>query len=415
MTDPGPIGWLLALAFVTIAGATLLSAGEEAGRAVTRAAAAEAKAAGKRGADATAQIAEDSYLTVRVTAYFRLVLEMAGAVCIAFVVAPLFDRWWTALLVTIAILAAVMLGVVVVSPRQFGRRSPVSVLALAAPVMVALARISIPITTWRRPDDEAERTAGEDESLQDMVDRVAESSNIEDDEREMLQSVFELAHTMVREIMVPRTDMLIIHQDTTIDDALGLFVQSGFSRIPVIGESVDDLLGVLYLKDVLRYSRQHPSRLANAVHHLMREPVFIPETKVIDDVLADMRASGVHIALAFDEYGGVAGLVTIEDILEELVGELTDEHDAAEPEVGAIEGGYRVPARYSLDELAELRGHVVVRTDDEHGTPGAADLLDGVDHDTAIYCCGPTPMTAVLIAVSETTSRVRAADSTWRT
>src|SRR5690606_35736691 len=136
-----------------------------------------------------------------------------------------------------------------------------------------------------------------------------------------------------REIMVPRTDMVTLAADTSLSKARNLFVRSGFSRVPVVGESVDDLRGILYLKDLLRYTLGRPEREREPVEAVLRQPVLVPETKPVDDLLEQMRASGIHIAVAFDEWGGVAGIVTIEDVLEELVGELTDEHDRSEPEV----------------------------------------------------------------------------------
>lgn len=346
-----PVLLLALLAIVTIGAGAVLAAGEEAGKAITRAAAADA--AGSKQGHVIAAIAEDSALPVRATAYVRLVLEMTGAVCLTLIALTVFHRWWTVLLAAVIVSAVVMLLVVGISPRSLGRRSPARVLGAVGPVMIALGRLA----GLFHPSNRAEAgTPAEEGDLQDMVDRVAESADIEDDEREMLHSVFELSHTLVREIMVPRTDMLTIAHDASVEEATTLFVRSGYSRIPVVGDSLDDLRGVLYLKDALRYTWHHPDRAGNAVHHLMREPVFIPEMKLVDDTLADMRTSGVHIAIVFDEYGGTAGLVTIEDILEELVGDLTDEHDPSEREVEPIPGGFKVPARYPLTELGDLFG-----------------------------------------------------------
>lgn len=345
---------LVLLALSTITASGLLAAGEEAGRAVTKAAASEARANGRRQADAIEEIAQDPKLPVRATAYVRLVLEMAGAVSITLVFTAIFQHWWSIFLGALAASALIMLFVVGVSPRSMGRRNPVGVLRFMAPFMLMLANIAEPLQRLRRQKEEDDAAPVEGEELQLMVDRVAESADIEDDEREMLHSVFELSRTLVREIMVPRTDMLTIAHDKSIEDGLSLFVQSGYSRIPVIGDGVDDLRGVLYLKDSLRYTWHNPDHLGTEVHQLMRKPVFVPEMKLVDDTLADMRATGVHIAMVFDEYGGIAGLVTIEDILEELVGNLTDEHDQNEPEVTPIPRGFRVPARYPLTELGEL-------------------------------------------------------------
>lgn len=351
-----PIALLAFVAISAIAASSLLSAGEEAGRALTKAAAAEARATGHRQAASIERIANDPQPPVRATAYTRLVLEMTGAVSITLIMTPLLQHWWSIFLAALAGSALIMLFVVGASPRSIGRRNPIGVLRFTAPLMVFLASLTAPLQRFRRGKAASEPALDEGEELQAMVDRVAESADIEDDEREMLHSVFELSRTLVREIMVPRTDMLTIGQDKSIDDALSLFVQSGYSRIPVIGDGVDDLRGVLYLKDTLRYTWHNPDHIGTEVHQLMRQPVFIPEMKLVDDALAEMRQTGVHISMVFDEYGGVAGLVTVEDILEELVGELTDEHDQHEPEVTPFPGGFNVPARYPLSELGDLFG-----------------------------------------------------------
>lgn len=212
----------------------------------------------------------------------------------------------------------------------------------------------------------------ESDNLRDMVDRVSESDQIDEDEREMLQSVFELGTTRVREVMVPRTDMVTIGTQVPIRKALNLFVRSGYSRVPVVGESVDDLRGVLYLKDALARAVLETEDASVAVDQVLRPALFVPETKVVDDLLDEMREGMVHIAIVVDEYGGVAGLVTVEDILEELVGELTDEHDRSEEEVRSEpDGTLVVPARLGLDELGELFDTEV--SDDEVTT--AAGLL----------------------------------------
>ncbi len=142
----------------------------------------------------------------------------------------------------------------------------------------------------------------------------------------MINSVFELGDTIVREVMVPRTDILTIERGKTVRQALNLALRSGFSRIPVVGENADDVLGVAYLKDLVRRERQENGGAAR-VEEAMREPVFVPESKPVDELLREMQASLGHIAIVVDEYGGTAGLVTIEDVLEEIVGEIQDEYD----------------------------------------------------------------------------------------
>jgi CBS domain containing-hemolysin-like protein len=173
----------------------------------------------------------------------------------------------------------------------------------------------------------------------------------------MIHSVFELGHTIVREVMVPRTDMVWIESHKTLRQALVLAMRSGFSRMPVIGENVDDVLGIVYLKDVVRRtSTGEPGAAETPVAQVMREATYIPESKPVDDLLREMQAARTHIAVIVDEYGGTAGLVTIEDILEEIVGEITDEYDVAErPPVERLpDGAIRVTGRLPIEDLGEL-------------------------------------------------------------
>ena len=178
---------------------------------------------------------------------------------------------------------------------------------------------------------------------------------IEAEEREMLHSVFELGDTLAREVMVPRTDMVSIDDDRTARAAMSLFLRSGFSRIPVLGKDVDDVVGLLYLKDVMRRLNADPDAGTLPVTELMRPMVFVPESKPVDDLLREMQLDHAHFAVVVDEYGGTAGLVTIEDILEEIVGEITDEYDREAPEVENLDDGrVRVAATMHVDDLAEL-------------------------------------------------------------
>jgi CBS domain containing-hemolysin-like protein len=288
---------------------------------------------------------------------------MTAAVCVTLVVADLLPRWWHVLLVAVAVTAFLLALVVQVSPRRLGRRNPVGVLQVLAPVMSVLAAAGAGVhrvarALAPRPSRTADETRAErEEDLRDMVDRVSESDQIEEEERELLHSVFELGRTLTREVMVPRTDMVTIDVDQPLDKAISLFTRSGYSRVPVVGESTDDLRGVLYLKDVMRRVHHRNDAAHLTVADVMREPTFVPETKLVDDLLREMQADSVHIAMVVDEYGGIAGLVTIEDLLEELVGEMVDEHDRAEPEVEHLpDGTVRVPARLPIDELGELFG-----------------------------------------------------------
>lgn len=192
--------------------------------------------------------------------------------------------------------------------------------------------------------------------LRDLVDMASSDSLIEDDERAMIHSVFELGDTFAREVMVPRTEMVFIERDKSLRQALSLCLRSWFSRIPVIGENADDIVGVIYLKDIVKRVFEYRDAEHNEkVEDLMRPPYFVPDSKQADDLLRDMQAARVHMAIVVDEYGGTAGIVTIEDILEEIVGEIADEYDTAAPEVEVLdEGVFRVMARMNIGDLAEL-------------------------------------------------------------
>ena len=192
--------------------------------------------------------------------------------------------------------------------------------------------------------------------LRDLVDLASSDSLIEDDERAMIHSVFELSDTFAREVMVPRTEMVFIERNKSLRQALSLGLRSWFSRIPVIGENADDIVGVIYLKDIVkRIFEYRDAEHTEKVEDLMRSPYFVPDSKQADDLLRDMQSARVHMAIVVDEYGGTAGIVTIEDILEEIVGEIADEYDTAAPEVEELEGGgFRVMARMNIGDLAEL-------------------------------------------------------------
>ncbi|MFL6101615.1 MAG: hemolysin family protein, partial [Actinomycetales bacterium] len=192
--------------------------------------------------------------------------------------------------------------------------------------------------------------------LRDLVDLAGENALIEASEREMIHSVFELGDTVVREVMVPRTDMIVIERGKVLRQGLSLFLRSGFSRVPVVGDGPDDVLGVLYMKDVSRRLNADPAAAQGVtVEQVMRPAVFVPDSKPVDDLLREMQHDQTHLAIVVDEYGGTAGLVTIEDILEEIVGEITDEYDREADVVEQLDGGaVRVPAVMHLDDLGEL-------------------------------------------------------------
>jgi putative hemolysin len=182
-----------------------------------------------------------------------------------------------------------------------------------------------------------------------------ESHEEEAAERELISSVIEFRDTIVREVMVPRPDMVTLEATDSSDQALDVVIEAGRSRIPVLGEGIDDVIGVLYARDLLKLYDEDAEAVACA--QLARTAYFVPETKPVPDLLRDMQANQIHLAIVVDEYGGTAGLVTIEDLLEELVGEIVDEYDEEEPMVVRLDdGGYLVDARMAIDELEDLIG-----------------------------------------------------------
>jgi CBS domain containing-hemolysin-like protein len=183
--------------------------------------------------------------------------------------------------------------------------------------------------------------------------------------------VFELGDTLVREVMVPRTDVVFIERSKTLRQAMSLALRSGYSRIPVIGESLDDIVGFAYLKDLTkRVFDRHEAETTERVESVMRPVLYVPDSKPIDALLREMQAERKHVAVVVDEYGGTAGLVTIEDVLEEIVGEITDEYDVARVDVERLpDGSVRVSSRYPVDDLEEITG-VAVDDDDVDSVGG---------------------------------------------
>ena len=357
-----PTAALIACAVIVLALGALLSAGESALLRFTRAAADDLVEEGRRGAARVRRLAEHRTRVLGALSVARVAVDMLAAVLITLAASGLVRAWWQVL--ALALLAnVILLGVVVgFSPRTYGRRNPaVTLLALGglltwvdvlgAPQRRLLSRTR---RTEAAPTD-AETREAVNEDLREMIDEIGETDTIEDEDREMMRSVVELGQTLVREVMVPRTDMVTIDAHKPASAAMRLFIRSGYSRVPVIGEDADDVRGILYLKDVLRRLAAHPEHEALAVAGFTRDAEYVPEMKPADDLLREMQTGRFHMALAVDEYGGTAGLVTMEDLLEEVVGELTDEHDPELPEVVEVAPGtYRVPARLALDELGEL-------------------------------------------------------------
>ena len=193
-----------------------------------------------------------------------------------------------------------------------------------------------------------------EEELLALADVAEEEEVIERAERALIHSIIEFGDTVVREVMVPRPDMVTVEARAAAGDAMELFMSAGFSRIPVYEQGIDDIVGILYAKDVMKALRD-PSGVEHAVRELVRTARFVPETKRVAELMPEMQKDKTHMAIVVDEYGGTAGLVTLEDLIEELVGEIVDEYDAEEAPVEPLpDGGVRVNARMPIDEVNEL-------------------------------------------------------------
>ena len=393
-----PTAALIACAVIVLALGALLSAGESALLRFTRAAADDLVEEGRRGAARVRRLAEHRTRVLASLSVARVAVDMLAAVLITLAASGLVRAWWQVL--ALALLAnIILLGVVVgFSPRTYGRRNPAGTLLALGRLLTWVDVLGAPqrrlLSRTRRTEatpTDAETREAVNEDLREMIDEIGETDTIEDEDREMMRSVVELGQTLVREVMVPRTDMVTIDAHKPASAAMRLFIRSGYSRVPVIGEDADDVRGILYLKDVLRRLAAHPEHEELAVAGFVREAEYVPETKPADDLLREMQTGRFHMALAVDEYGGTAGLVTMEDLLEEVVGELTDEHDPELPEVVEVAPGtYRVPARLALDELGELfdleiddddvdtAGGLLTKAIGRVPLPGAAGDIQGV-------------------------------------
>ena len=354
---------LVVAAVLAIVVAFVISMAESAFQRMSRVRAEELLDEGRAGATALVRVVGDTAAYLSVLSFVRVIAESTAAVMVTLAAVVLVEGTWQPFLVAIGVMALISFAVVGVSPGTLGRQHVVAVSLVAAPVTIWLRRILGPfsrllvaLTNAVTPGKGFRDGPFESESeLRDLVDVARENRLIEAGEREMIHSVFELGDTLTREVMVPRTDMVAIDEDRVNRQAMSLFLRSGFSRIPVVGESLDDVVGVLYLKDVMRRLNADPESGSHPVTELMRPPRFVPESKAVDDLLREMQLEQTHLAVVVDEYGGTAGIVTIEDILEEIVGEITDEYDREAPEVEDLgDGRFRVAATMHVDDLAEL-------------------------------------------------------------
>ncbi|WP_462417754.1 hemolysin family protein [Kytococcus sp. Marseille-QA3725] len=359
------IGWLLVLAVVLMAVTHLLNMAETALQRVSKRHAEALAQEGRRGGDALATILQDTAAHMSVMTFLRVLGECAVAVLLTVVVDRWVDTLWAAVLIAVAVVTVVSYVVLGVSPRTLGRQNAETIALRTAPAVArarqllgplskALILIGNAVTPGKGFADGPFENEAE---FRDMVDMARESAVIEADEREMIHSIFELGETTARRVMVPRTDMVVIEGHKQLRKVMSLALRSGFSRIPVVGEGgTDDILGVIHFKDVVRWvNADAGARESVTAAEVMREATFVPDSKSVDDLLREMQVSQTHLVVVIDEYGGTAGLLSIEDILEEIVGEITDEHDRESVESTRLEDGtWRVAASMDVDDLSDL-------------------------------------------------------------
>jgi CBS domain containing-hemolysin-like protein len=357
------MGWLILPAAALALCAGLCAIAETALLRVARPGAKELAASAREESAQLQAVLADVPKYIAVLLLARVAAELGATVLVAAVLVHLLGYGWQAFLICAAIMTVVIYVVAGIVPRTLGQQYAARVADAASSVMQPVVRLMGPIpalllATGRilPSDHQQDGQSGEEEDLRGLVDLLERRKVIEPEERKMIHSVFELGDTIVREVMVPRTDMIFVQRGKSLRQALTLALLSGFSRIPVIGENLDDVIGVAYLKDIVTKAYQDSDgQPGEPVDSVMRPAAFVPDSKPVDDLLREMQAGRTHVAIVIDEYGGTAGLVTIEDILEEIVGDITDEYDTEQPAVEWLDdGSARVTARLPVDELAEL-------------------------------------------------------------
>lgn len=320
-------------------------------------------AASSRSRRSLLAISSDISAHINAIHFMRVVAETTAAVLVTLVFASAFSSPWLTLLASALVMIIVSFVLVGSSPRSVGREHSRGILKFAAPLIralrVALGPIAAALVTIGNrvtPGRPKSATFSSEEQLLSMVDEATELEVLEEDDRELIHSIFEFSDTYVREVMIPRTDMVTIDAGASVGAAMSLFLSRGNSRMPVIGDDVDEVMGILYLRDVARISHERPAGSEDVtVVELARPAIFVPESKKADDTLRQMQVESNHLAMVVDEYGGIAGLVTMEDLIEELVGDISDEYDREVVEFEELDNGrYRVSARLPVGELGEL-------------------------------------------------------------
>ncbi|MGH3759816.1 hemolysin family protein [Actinophytocola sp.] len=362
---------LLVIAVILVVAAGMFGCADAALSAVSRARVEGLVRTRRAGARQLLAVVSDRPRHINLLLLLRLGCELIATVLVTVACLRLADSAWLAGVIAAVSMIVVSYVLVGVGPRTLGRQHPYAVGLIAAGPVRALGTVLGPLSRFLIVVGNAitpgrgfrQGPFSSEVELRELVDMAQESGVVDADEREMIHSVFELRGTIAREVMVPRTEMVWIEQTKSVRQALALSLRTGYTRLPVIGESVDEIVGVVNLKDLVKVAMEaQPSNGSGEGPHtvgdLMGEATFVPDTKRLDDLLREMQLSRNHMAIAVDEYGGTAGLLTIEDILEEIVGEITDESDTDDrPPIDHLDdGAVRVSSRLPVEDLGELFG-----------------------------------------------------------
>jgi len=346
---------------VLLVGSLLLAIAETALTRISKAKAVGLAEEGRRGSKALVELVEHPEAFLNPVLLVVLVFQLVQSALTGIVADRLLGPWGVA--------AGVFINVVVVfivaeaGPKTWAVQHPeTAALASAGPVLALtrfpplrlLSRALIGLTNVILPGKGLKNGPYvSEEELLALADVAVEEAVIEERERALIESIIEFGDTIVREVMVPRPDMVTVPADFRVADVMEIIIMNGYSRLPAYGEGVDDIVGVVYAKDLLKADRD--GQVDAEIAGLLRPARFVPETKRIADLLREMQAESFHMAIVVDEYGGTAGVVTLEDLIEELVGEIVDEYDREEAMVEPVAGGdVRVNARMSVDELNGL-------------------------------------------------------------
>jgi CBS domain containing-hemolysin-like protein len=318
---------------------------------------------GDRRAERLLRLLERPEQTLNAVLLVLLACQMISATLLGTVLEPTFGVAGVAIGIAIEII--VVFTFAEVAPKTFAvqhtERAAMSVSGLLTfltrfPPLRALTRGFIGLANIVLPGKGLRRGPFvTEEEILTMADVAAEEAAIETEERELIHSIFDFGDTVVREVMVPRPDMVAVDADATVDEAIRVAIAAGKSRLPAFNETTDDIVGLVFLKDLV--TRSGSGEGNEPVQHLLRRATFVPESKRIAELLREMQTEKYHMAVVIDEHGGTAGLVTMEDLLEEIVGEITDEYDVDEPGIERLaNGALRVPGRTPIDEVNELLG-----------------------------------------------------------